>query len=148
MKMEVVNQKKNAVMSREEVVLRVEHQGKATPSRESLLKEIAGKLKSKEDLIIIDRIFSSMGKSESEIRVLMYGRKEDIPKGKLEKMKNRMEKKKKAGGEEETEGAKKPTEGKGEKPPEGGKARPAEGEKPTAKAEKKEAEESGKEAGE
>jgi ribosomal protein S24E len=110
MKMEAKERKKNAPMKREEVMFSVNHEGKATPSRADLLKEVASKLKVKDELLIIDKIFSTSGKSESEVTVLVYKKKDDIPKGKLEKMKRRMEKKKKKPAEE-PKPAEKPAEG-------------------------------------
>lgn len=108
--MEEKDKKKNAPMKREEVIFSVNHEGKATPSRADLLKEVASKLKVKDELLIIDKIFSTSGKSESDVTVLVYKKKDDIPKGKLEKMKRRMEKKKEAK-PEEPKPAEKPAEG-------------------------------------
>ncbi len=112
MKLEVVEHRKNPLMKREEVLFSVDHGGRATPSRADLLKEVARKVKAKEDLVIIDRIFTSTGDSRSSLRVLVYKKANDIPKGKIEKMKTRMEKKKKPTGEAKPEG--KPEEKKAE----------------------------------
>lgn len=122
MKIEIKEEKKNSLMKREEVTIRAEHSGKATPSRRDLLKEIATRLKSNEDLIIIDKIFSAKGRCQSNITVLVYKKKNDIPKDKLEKMKRRLEKKKRGAVEAPTEAAPVPTEAKpveGEEKPAG-----------------------------
>ncbi|MFC2144045.1 hypothetical protein ACFLQO_01620 [Candidatus Aenigmatarchaeota archaeon] len=145
MKIEIKGERKNPLMKREEVTIRAEHSGKATPSRKDLLKEVATRLKSNEDLIIIDKIFSAKGRCQSDITVLVYKKKDDIPKDKLEKMKRRLEKKKKPGEEEPApteakpaESAEKPVEGE-EKPAETKEEKPAEPEtKPDEKEEKKE----------
>ncbi len=124
MKVEILDRKKNPLMKREEIVFSVDHDGKATPARKDLFKEISGKLKVKEDLLIIDKIFSATGKSQSNLKVLVYKKKDDIPKGKLEKMKSRMEKKKEekpkeeAKPVEEVKPTKKKTEAEEEKPEE------------------------------
>ncbi|UCD07684.1 MAG: hypothetical protein JSW41_01800 [Candidatus Aenigmatarchaeota archaeon] len=124
MKMEILDRKKNPLMKREEIVFSVDHGGKATPARKDLLKEISGKLKVKEDLLIIDKIFSATGKSQSNLKILVYKKKDDIPKGKLEKMKARMEKKKgkkpkeEAKPVEEVKPAEKKAEAEEEKPEE------------------------------
>lgn len=115
MKMEAKERKKNAPMKREEVIFSVNHERKATPSRADLLKEVASKLKVKDDLLIIDKIFNTTGKPESEVTVLVYKKKDDIPKGKLEKMKRRMEKKKKKPAEEPKPAEKPAEEGKSAK---------------------------------
>ncbi len=132
MKVEILEQKKNPLLKREEVSVSLEHPGKATPSRKEILPELAKALKSREDLLIIDKIFSVPGKNISEARVLAYKKKDEIPKNKLEKMKGRMAPRKKAA----APAPEAPKEG--EKPPEGAKeeAAPAE-EKPAE--EKKEA---------
>ncbi len=133
MKIEIREEKKNPLMKREEVTIRAEHSGKATPSRKDLIKEVATRLKSKEDLIIIDKIFSARGRCQSDITVLVYRKKDDIPKDKLEKMKRRLEKRKKPAEEAPAEtkpagGAEKPAEGEG---------KPAEEAKSEEKAEEK-----------
>ena len=148
MKMEVKEEKKNPLMKREEILMRVEHEGMATPSRKDMIEEVAKKLKADKDIIIIDKIFSASGISRSRVKVHVYRKKEDIPKDKLEKMKVKFEKaaKKQAGKEEA-----KPAEAAPEAPGEAveGKKDPgkeeASGEKKEDKTEAKtEAKEEGK----
>lgn len=135
-KMEIVDQKKNPLMKREEVVFSLEHKGKATPSRMDMIKEIASKLNVKEDLLIIDKIISASGDSKSSVKVLTYKKAGDIPKGKLDKMKARLEKVKKKAAEAKPE--KKPAEAK-EEAKEGKEKGPAEVKEATeAKEESKE----------
>jgi len=93
MKIEIISQKKNQLIGREEAVLKIHHQGQSTPSRHELLKEIAHALKANESHVIIDRIFTSRGQGISEARALAYEKKEDIPPYKVEKMKRRMKSK-------------------------------------------------------
>ena len=99
MKFEVVNQRKNPLMNRDEYMISLDHGGKATPSRHDILKEVAKDIKVKEDLVIIDKIITRTGASASDIVVSVYRKRDDIPKGKLEKMERRMKKKKPEGGE-------------------------------------------------
>lgn len=149
MKIEIKKQKKNPLLKREEISVSIEHPGKATPSRREILPELAKVLKSSEDLIIIDKIFSVYGRNVSEARVLAYKKKDEIPKEKLEKMKGRMTEKKKAAPAEASapsaEAAK-----EGEKPPEGApkEEKPAEEAKPEEKSEEAPAETSKEEKGE
>jgi ribosomal protein S24E len=90
MKIEIVSQKKNPLMGREDVHLRINHDGQRTPSRQEILKEIAHSLKMGENHIIIDRIFTVQGQAISNAKVMTYERKEDVPAYKTEKMKRRM----------------------------------------------------------
>jgi ribosomal protein S24E len=124
MKVEIKDKKNNPIMKREEVMFSVEHDKKATPSRRELIKEIVDKLKSKEDLVIVDKIFSAKGRCMSNVAVLVYKKKDDIPKGKLEKMKRRMEKSAK---KEKPKAEAKPIE----------EVKPIEGEKKEASVEEK-----------
>ena len=57
----MLEQKKNPVMNRDEYKLEIDHEGKATPSRQEMLKEVAKEVKAKEDVIIIDKILSRNG---------------------------------------------------------------------------------------
>lgn len=152
MKLEVLEQKKNPLMKRQELWVSVEHAGKATPPRKELLPQISKQLKSKEELIIIDKIFSTGGKAALKAKVLAYSKKEDVPKEKREKMERRMKPKEKKPAPEPEKPAEKPKEepkpeekaAEEEKPAE----KPAE-EEPKEEAEKKpEAKEKPKEGGE
>lgn len=90
MKMEIVSQKKNPLVGREDVHFRINHEGQRTPSRQEILKEIARMLKTNDDRIIIDRIFTVQGQAVSDAKVLAYDKKEDVPAYKTDKMKRRM----------------------------------------------------------
>jgi len=90
MKIEIVSQKKNELMGREEAEVTIRHEGQRTPSRQEILKEIARHLKANEDHIIIDRIMTVQGQAVSAAKVLAYERKEDVPAYKIDKMKRRM----------------------------------------------------------
>lgn len=129
------------MMKREEFMISLEHTGKATPSRHEVLPEVSKLTKTDKDLIIIDKIFSMHGKSESKIKVFVYESKSDIPKEKLEKMQRRM-KKKKGATAAEGEATKEEVKVKEEKPKEAEKSEEKEkAEKPKkAKEEEKSAE--------
>jgi ribosomal protein S24E len=88
--MEVINQKKNPLMNREEAWILIDHAGKATPPRKDMITEVAKHFKAKEDEVIIDKIFSEVGKAASRVKVLVYPKADAIPKAKLDKMKIRM----------------------------------------------------------
>jgi len=102
MKIEVVSQKKNQLLGREEAEVRISHHGQRTPSRQEMLKGISSALKAGESSIIIDRIITLTGEPISVAKVLAYENKDAMPKYKLEKMKRRMKQK----GEQKEEAAK------------------------------------------
>ncbi|MFH1978153.1 MAG: hypothetical protein ABIJ92_02410 [Candidatus Aenigmatarchaeota archaeon] len=86
MKIEIVKHKKNPLLKREEHILSVEHPGKPTPSRSEILEEVAKAVKASKDVIVIDSILTSVGKNMTNIKVLVYAKKEEIPEYKLAKM--------------------------------------------------------------
>jgi len=85
MKTEIVSEKENPLMKRKACWLSVEHTGKETPSRNVVLPEVVKKLGSKEELTVIDKIFSERGIAKSRVKVLVYYDKKDMPKPKPEK---------------------------------------------------------------
>lgn len=141
MKLEVLEHKKNPLMHREEFLIGLDHSGKPTPNRKEILSELVKELKTKEDLIIIDKIFNKAGKSASEARVLVYKKPGDVPKYKLEKMKRRLEKKKKEKQSKPPAGFDESSNQKNEEKPEAveGEKKPAEEKPAEAKPEEQEA---------
>jgi len=93
MDLDIKEHKKNPLMKREEYEIKLDHSGKPTPSRQEIVLMLVKKLKSKQDLIIVDKIFTGEGKSISNVKALVFKKTNDIPKGKLEKMKAREKKK-------------------------------------------------------
>ena len=93
---ELAGKKENPLMKREEISIMIYHSGKPTPNRESILETVSGLLKANKDLIIIDRVYSKSGMAATETKVLLYKKKEDIPQGKLDKMKKKKKPKEEA----------------------------------------------------
>lgn len=122
MKIEVTSEKENPLRKRKEYWLMADHGGKETPSRHDLLPEVAKALKSKEDLTVIDKIFSERGIAKSRVKVMIYGDKKEVPKEKLErqerKVKKFLEKKQAAAAAPAAEPAGAPAEGEAESAPE------------------------------
>jgi ribosomal protein S24E len=85
MKIEIIAQKKNPLMAREEVRARINYDA-ATPSREDIVKKLAEKLRAVEELVILDRIKTATGKPEAIADALIYKKREDIPKYLSDKM--------------------------------------------------------------
>jgi ribosomal protein S24E len=94
MKFDTKEHKKNPLMKREEYVISVDHSGAATPSRNQLAEGLAKLLKVQKDTILIDKIFTKSGKSESDLKVFVYRKKGEIPRYKIEKFEKRVAKKK------------------------------------------------------
>ena len=95
MEIEVVKTKENPLLERQEVEVLIKHNSKATPKRADLLVELAKKLKTEQDVLIVETIKTHKGQAHTIGRVLIYEKKESVPKAKLEKMQNRITKKKK-----------------------------------------------------
>lgn len=134
MKLEVKERKRNALMKREEATISIEHGGKATPNRKQILDEVSKLFKARLDAIIIDRIITQGGRPQSDVKALVYSKKDDIPAWRISKMEQRMAKKKKEERPPEAPPAEKPEE-KPETPSEESKE-----EKPEEKVEEKPAE--------
>ena len=86
MKLEIVSKRSNPPLKREELKLACVHEGKPTPSRAALLLATSKLVDVNQDLVIVDRIITKKGGGHSELTVLVYTKKEDIPEGKQEKM--------------------------------------------------------------
>jgi len=138
MKIEILEQKKNPLMKREEVWISVEHASKPTPRRMEVLAEVAKKVGVKPELVIIDKMFGESGRAATKVKVLVYKNKADIPKAKLEKMERRIAKsiKKAAAPAEVPKEAAKPEEKKAEEAPKEEKEATKEEPRPEKKEEK------------
>jgi len=92
MKTEIISEKDNPLMKRKEYWLMVDHAGKETPNRHDLLPAIAKKLGSKEDLTLLDKIFTERGAAQSRVKVMVYSKKDDFPAGKLARQERKVKK--------------------------------------------------------
>lgn len=97
MKLEIKERKRNPLMKREDVLITIDHEGKATPNRAQLMEDVAKLLKTRKENIVVNRIITAGGSTLSEAKVFSYSRKDDIPEWRHKKMEARMSKKK--GGE-------------------------------------------------
>lgn len=64
MDIKIIEEKNNPLLSRREVVFKVDHES-ATPSRKSIVDRIAATMNSKEGLVIIDNLKTEFGKRET-----------------------------------------------------------------------------------
>lgn len=92
MKAQIIEEKDNTLMQRKEYWMIVNHDDGPTPSRPEMVEFLAKELKTKEELLIIDKMFSEKGKTVTKIRAEIYKKKEDIPKAKAEKSARRIAK--------------------------------------------------------
>jgi ribosomal protein S24E len=152
MKSQVLEERDNPMMRRKEYWLLVEHPEQATPSRKDILGSLVRELKAKEDLLIVDKMFSEKGMAATRVKVEVYSKKEDIPRHKIEKSARRLagkkggdkpkeEKAAEGKGKEEApqakekpEAAEKPADGKGKEQGPGEKKGHTKGDKPAGKA--------------
>ncbi|MFH1294671.1 MAG: 30S ribosomal protein S24e [Candidatus Aenigmatarchaeota archaeon] len=92
MKAQIIEEKENPLMQRKEYWLTIKHEEGPTPSRSDVMKFLVGELKTKEDLLIVEKMFSEKGKTATRVRAEVYRKKEDIPKHKVDKSARRLAK--------------------------------------------------------
>ena len=76
MKIEITNQKENPLQKRKEVYFNIDHVGETTPGRNAVAEDIAKKMKSKRDCVVIDNIESVYGIGKSKGYAKVYDNKE------------------------------------------------------------------------
>lgn len=91
MNLELIKEKEIPLLKRKRVTLKYNSQDQKTPSRKSVLKEVAKKINVKEDTIAIRHIYPQFGQSASKIIVHVYKDNKTMQeyesKGLLEKQK-------------------------------------------------------------
>lgn len=78
MDINIVEQKKNPLLSRVEVRFTVSHLNAQTPSRDQIREQLAAKLGSKKGLVVVDSMNSVFGKSETKGYARLYETPEAI----------------------------------------------------------------------
>ncbi|HWQ17970.1 MAG TPA: hypothetical protein VNL13_09095 [Sulfolobales archaeon] len=68
----VVSQKENKVIQRREVVIRIEHRGKGTPSRPEVIDAVSKLLGVSPDLVVVRRIETEYGRDSSRAWIHVY----------------------------------------------------------------------------
>ena len=71
MNINILKQEKQPLLSRTEISAKVEFKG-PTPSKEEIKKNIAFKLKKKEELTVIKYIYNEFGLQEAEVAAFIY----------------------------------------------------------------------------
>ena len=78
--MKILTDKQNGLLNRREVTLDLEYIGQKTPSKVDVIKQAAGLLKTKEELIYIDEIKTSYGVAKGSVSLYIYNNKENLDK--------------------------------------------------------------------
>ncbi|MCL2149081.1 MAG: 30S ribosomal protein S24e [Methanomassiliicoccaceae archaeon] len=76
MKIEITSQKENPLQKRREVYFTIDHAGESTPGRNAVAEDIAKKMKSKRDCVVVDNIESVYGIGRSKGYAKVYDSKE------------------------------------------------------------------------
>lgn len=77
MKLDVIKERETPLLSRTRVTLGLEYEG-ATPSRLQLRKEVAGKLKVEEGLVVLKHIYTRFGQHKAKLIAHVYKNAEDL----------------------------------------------------------------------
>ncbi len=77
---EIEHEEENELMNRREMTLRVDHEGEATPTRASVMDEVASMANAAKDNIVIAKIDTEFGKEESIVTARIYNDEESMRK--------------------------------------------------------------------
>jgi len=75
MKIEITQKKENPLQKRVEVYFTIDHVGESTPGRNVVAEDIAKKMKSKRDCVVVDSIDSVYGIGKSKGYAKVYSNK-------------------------------------------------------------------------
>jgi ribosomal protein S24E len=112
MKMDILDKKENPFLKRTDLILMIDHVGQATPKKEEIIKEIAGKFESSPEKVTVEYIFSEFGLAKAKVKAKVWKEK---PPEKVKKVKKTEEAKKEEIPEEAKKTEEKPKEIKTEK---------------------------------
>jgi small subunit ribosomal protein S24e len=76
MKIEITDKKENPLHKRTEVYFKIDHVGETTPGRNAVAEDIAKKMKSKRDCVVVDNIESLYGIGKSKGYAKVYESKD------------------------------------------------------------------------
>ena len=93
MTLKIVQESENKLFNRKELVFETEFQG-STPSKENIKKSIAVITKSKEDVIVIEKIHQLYGATKAQIKAKIYNSPELLKKFEIINKKPKKEAKK------------------------------------------------------
>jgi ribosomal protein S24E len=99
MKMDVLDKKENPFLKRTDLILMIDHAGQATPKKEEIIKEIAGKFDSSPEKVTVEYVLTEFGLTKSKVKAKVWKEK---PPEKVKKVKKTEEAKKEEQPKEET----------------------------------------------
>lgn len=70
--MEVIKENYNKVLKRKELVLKLDHSAKATPSKAELQNNVASQYKTEAEKVEVVDIFTETGRATAEARVFVW----------------------------------------------------------------------------
>jgi ribosomal protein S24E len=119
MKLDIIEEKKNPFLKRDDLILMIDHTGQATPSMNDVKKAIAEKFKSTPEKVEVLYIFTQTGAAKSRVKCRIW--EEGIPEKKAKKLeekpKEKPEAEEKKPEEKKEEPKEKPSEKKEEAKP-------------------------------
>lgn len=78
MEMKALQERENELLGRKEVKFEMNHLATATPTKASVVKELAAKYGVPEDHVVVDYIFTHKGVASSEVRAKIYKEKPKV----------------------------------------------------------------------
>ena len=80
MELEIIEQNDNPLLNRREIKVVIKHNESSTPRRNQVIKNISEQLKANRELVIIDHLKNSYGKTETHGYAKIYSDKESLSK--------------------------------------------------------------------
>ena len=80
MELEIIEQNDNPLLNRQEIKVVIKHNESSTPRRNQVIKSISEQLKANRELVIIDHLKNSYGKTETHGYAKIYSDKESLSK--------------------------------------------------------------------
>ena len=80
MELEIIEQNDNPLLNRQEIKVVIKHNESSTPRRNQVIKNISEQLKANRELVIIDHLKNSYGKTETHGYAKIYSDKESLSK--------------------------------------------------------------------
>ena len=78
MELEITEQNDNPLLSRQEIKVVIKHNEDSTPRRNQVIKSLAENLKANRELVIIDHLKNTYGKTETHGYAKVYSDKESL----------------------------------------------------------------------
>lgn len=79
MEIKILQEKDNTLLKRKEILLEIDHSGRATPSREELANELSKMFNTPKEKIVIDYILSMRGYPKAKSKIKIYYETQNSP---------------------------------------------------------------------